>query len=139
MKNCFSVVFSFAIILALSGCGGSPKSAGNNKWLDFGNGLINLTNVTNVSFGETSVKFDGFELTIASIEYTDKEKAKVRKAAIAKGLDVDNDLGDNFAVMGLPEFAEVQKEANERAKKDALRDFDRIRDFINSSSTYMKL
>ncbi len=160
MNKIFTSILSIAMIAILTGCGGAPKSAGNNKWLNFGNGVINLSNVTNISFQDYAIKFDDFTLTLAQVEYTEEEQQQ-----LAESREV-NDLADslhfnaeNLKARGefdkktenrvkevvekarklKKEAEEIQKNALDSANEVFEKNKSRVINFIDSSDTYMEL
>jgi hypothetical protein len=118
------------MIAILTGCGGAPKSAGNNKWLNFGNGVINLSNVTNISFEDYAIKFDNFTLTLAQVEYTEEEKQQLAKASEANRIAESMHFNaENLKVSGgldkkteneVKEFVEKARKLNKKAEEMTL-------------------
>jgi hypothetical protein len=160
MNKIFTSILSIAMIAILTGCGGAPKSAGNNKWLNFGNGVINLSNVTNISFEDYAIKFDNFTLTLAQVEYTEEEKQQLAKASEANRIaesmhfNAENLKGsgglDKKTENEVKEFVEKARKLNKKAEeiqKNALdsanevfeKNKSRVINFIDSSDTYMEL
>jgi hypothetical protein len=125
-----SIIVSIVLFSALSGCGGGAKSAGNNKWLDYGNGLINLTNVHSIRYIEQDlykhhrylVKFDNFELKVSETELAEEE------SNLVKSLDTSD-----------PEYKEIMEEAKAEAIEVWQEKISKINDFVKSSDTYMLL
>ena len=95
--------------------------ADTGKWLDYGNGIINLNKVNRISteidlLGGSSIEFDAFSLTIYQIDYekyhelTDEDEKKKEKDALIR-----------------------------KAKEEATDTMDKIRDFLDDDDVYLKL
>lgn len=108
-------------------CGRQPTQG---KWLDYGNGIVNLANVTHINpeaglnrfnlanGGENMVKLDKFELSFGT-----------------DGVNIPEKLGD------LPEEKQrkILQEAEKKLKEINSQKMKTIRDFLNSDRTYMHL
>ncbi len=107
------------LVFLLKGCAKSGDSSGS-KWLDYGNGAINLRNVTHITpdSDTCSIKFDDFSLGLTPDEDLVDESAKLAKS------------GDLMAAV------EKKREAG---KEPVKANQQKIVDFLKSNDTYLKL
>jgi uncharacterized lipoprotein YehR (DUF1307 family) len=81
-----SILFLICLTLLFSGCDGFTTSG---KWLDYGNGLINMNQVNHISIergdailkddevgSAAYVKFDDFKLNVSQVKSPDLEEIK---------------------------------------------------------------
>lgn len=118
----------FIAIPLLAGCGGTASTSTVGKWLDYGNGIVNLDHVTQITtvsnFNSGVIKFDEFSLTVSTISKEDTD-------ALA-----NIDRSDPNFMGKLTEADKVLKKHND----DIIdQNMSRIRDFLNSTNSYMKL
>jgi hypothetical protein len=107
-------------------CGRQPTQG---KWVDYGNGIVNLANVTHIDpqaglrlgMKINMVKFDKFELSFGT-----------------DGVGV-NMSTDDFDKLPEEKKNKILEEADKKLKEINSRKMDTIRDFLKSDSTYMHL
>jgi hypothetical protein len=104
-------------------CGHQPTQG---KWLDYGNGIVNLANVTHIDpearfnlLGQkiNKVKFDKFELSLET-----------------SGVNIP----ENFAELPEEKRKKILEEAQKKLEEINSQRMNTIRNFLKSDSTYMQ-
>ena len=119
MRLRLSIVFMVlcATVVAMSGCSSlTGGSSSTGKWLDFGNGVLNLDQTSRIIPGITflgvpQIKFDEFELSLTVPAETQKQ--------IQQGMS----MGQRKELLDQIVNANMQQ----------------VRDFLNSNASYMRL
>lgn len=115
------IVIAGVLILLYLIFKGGGRSGGEAKWVDFGNGLVNLNRVTLIipqNNAEVAIKFDDFTMTLQ------------------RDPEISQKIGDLNAKGKVMEAMKLLEESNKKILGDNL---GQITDFIKSNRTYFKM
>ncbi len=105
-------------------CGRQPTQG---KWVDYGNGIVNLANVTHID-PEAGLNIVGGKIN----------RVKLDKFELSFGTDGVN-IPENFDKLPEEKQKKIFEEAEKKLKEINSQKMDTIRDFLKSDSTYMHL
>jgi len=130
-----SIITLVCLTLFISGCDGFSTSG---KWLDYGNGLINMNQVNHISIergdavlkddevgSAAYIKFDNFRLNVSQEKGPDIQACQSQ----ANG---DFDAGQKLFLEGCQKAFDINK-------KHAEEDLEKIRTFLSSTGSYLRL